>query len=67
MPALRPRLSDHLAVLWLLVRTIAGVVPFVIHVLISPVATPIARRRLGRILSAESQAPIEPPLPDPAA
>ena len=67
MPAPRPRISDHLAVLWLLLRTIAGVVPFVLHVLISPVATPIARRRLERILSAEPRAPIEPPSPDPAA
>lgn len=46
----RPRLCDHLRVLLLFVATIAGVVPFVLHVLAAPFATPLARRRMRRLL-----------------
>lgn len=57
----RPRLSDHLRVLWLLLCTVAGVVPFVLHVLASPVATPLARRRLRRMLAEPAAGPDAPP------
>src|SRR5689334_12321185 len=67
MTAPRPRFADHLRVLGLLLATIAGVVPFVLHVLIAPVATPIARRRMRRRLSEPPPRPAEPPEVDAAA
>src|SRR5438105_15682736 len=67
MPSPRPRLSDHLAVLGLFLRTLLGVVPFAVHGLASPVATPLARRRLRRLLELDPEPPAEPPPPDAAA
>jgi len=43
-------------VLLLFLATIAGVVPFILHVLAAPVATPLARRRLRRLLEREASA-----------
>ena len=63
----RPRLRDHLRVLGLLLQTLAGVVPFVLHVLVAPVATPIARGRLRRLLAEPAEGPETPPPVDPAA
>lgn len=66
-PAPRPRLLDHLAVLGLLLRTVVGIVPFVLHLLVAPFTTPRARRRLAAQLRAPAPAPDEAPAPDPAA
>lgn len=66
-PAPRPRLSDHLAVLWLLVLTGLGVVPFLLHLVVGPFVTARARRRLAARLLEPSAAPDEAPAPDPAA
>ncbi len=63
----RPRLSDHLRVLWLLLATVAGVVPFVLHVLVAPVATPMARRRLRRLLAEPAAGPDAAPTVDAAS
>ena len=63
----KPRFADHLRVLGLLVATVAGVVPFVLHVLVAPVATPTARKRMRRRLEEAPPRPAEPPDPDPAA
>jgi lipid-A-disaccharide synthase len=58
---------DHLQVLGLLVGTVLGAIPFLLHLLVSPVATPIARRRLARRLGGPAPALFEPDAPDPAA
>ena len=62
----KPRFGDHLRVLWLLLTTVAGVVPFVLHVLVAPIATPIARRRMRRRLAEPPPRPEEPEASDPA-
>jgi lipid-A-disaccharide synthase len=67
MTAPKPRLGDHLKVLWLLLATVAGVVPFALHVLVAPIATPIARRRMRRRLQEPPPRPEEPPAVDAAA
>jgi lipid-A-disaccharide synthase len=63
----RPRFADHLAVVGVLLWTLLGVIPFVIHLLIGPFSTPRARRRLSRRLADPSPSPDESPPPDPAA
>lgn len=63
----RPRVADHLAIAWLLVATILGVVPFLLHLLVAPVATPRARRRLTRQLAIAPRAMDGGPAVDPAA
>jgi lipid-A-disaccharide synthase len=67
MPLPRPRLGDHLRVAGLLVATVLGAIPFLLHLLVAPVASPLARRRLSRALSGTPSPPVEPPPPDPAA
>lgn len=66
-PAARPRLGDHLQVLVLLLATCLGVIPFLLHLLVAPIVTPRARRRLAALLTHPAVAPDEPPVPDPAA
>lgn len=63
----RARVGDHLAVLGLLVVTLLGVVPFLLHLLLAPFVTPGARRRFSARLRASPPAPAEPPPPDPSA
>ncbi len=73
MTPARPRFADHLRVLALLVATALGAIPFLLHLLVSPIATPIARRRRRRLLaggggggappSASSDAPPTDPAP----
>lgn len=66
-PAPRPRFADHLAVVGLLLMTVAGIVPFVLHLLVAPFTTPRARRRLAARLREPARPPDEAPPPDPAA
>ncbi len=63
----RPRLRDHLRVLGLFATSLLGAIPFILHVLVSPVATPLARRRLRRLLATPPPAPASPPAPDAKA
>ncbi len=57
----RPRLRDHLRVLGLLLETLLGFVPFVLHLLVAPFATPRARARLRRLLGEPAEGPDAPP------
>lgn len=63
----RPRFADQLRVALLLLMTIAGVVPFVLHVLVSPIVTPLARRRIRRLLGRASDPTEAEAALDPAA
>jgi lipid-A-disaccharide synthase len=65
-PAPRTRLRDHLRVLGLLATTLLGTVPFLLHLLVSPVATPVARRRLRRLLERPAPRPDDAPPVDAA-
>ncbi len=61
-----PRAIDHLHVFWLFVTTLFGVIPFALHVLVAPIATPIARRRMKRMLAGVSEASDAGPVVDSA-
>ena len=63
----RPRLVDHLHVAWLLLTTILGVVPFLLHVFTAPFVNPRTRTRLREILNRPPATPDEAPAPDPKA
>ncbi len=59
----RPRLVDHLRVAWLLVGSFAGVIPFTLFLLLSPVLTPWLRARTKQKLAAPPAEPAAPPEP----
>ena len=63
----KPSVVDHLRVLWLLIATFLGVIPFALHLLVAPITTPRARRRMRRLLERPAPSPDEFAAVDPAA
>lgn len=62
-----PRWTDHLRVAWLVLTTLLGVVPFALHILAAPFVTPIARRRMKRLLAEAADPSDDGPAIDPGA
>jgi lipid-A-disaccharide synthase len=67
VPAPRVRFVDHLRVLWLLVLTVAGGLPFLLYIPLSPLLTPWLRARGRRRLARPAPPPASPPAIDAAA
>ncbi len=60
-PAPRASFGDHLRVAWLLVKTIAGVVPFLVFIPLSPVLNPWLRARARKRLAGAAHDLATPP------
>jgi len=63
----RPSFVDHLRVAWLFVLTVAGGIPFLVYLPLSPLLTPWLRARARRRLGGEAVPPASPPAVDAAA